>query len=179
MDGLDASVVVAHQALAGAQLEQRAPQALVAGVEAEQAEGAASLGVRAHAEHEGGADEVVERLAVERVGHQLGADDGDGELGAPHTLQRGEQQPSGGVGQQSPALVEGEDLQALAFGGHEVHGEERQQPHDLLGDALGLRVVGARRPRLGGGQVAQRDVGDLAGADLGQGLVGAGEAQAA
>ena len=58
-----------------------------------------------------------------------------------------------------------------------MHREHRDQPHDLLADALGLRVLRAARPLLRPGQVADRQIGDLALPDRRQPHRGVGEAE--
>ena len=179
LDRLDAAAVVAHQAATGVELEQEAARPRVVRVEAEQRQRARRLALGAHAEDERRTEQVLERLAFvdHRVGDQLGADDRHRQLGAPHPLQRGQQRPPDRVSEQPPALVEAEDLQPVALGAHQVHREHRDQADDLLADALGLRVFGAPRPRLRAGQVADRQVGDLVGADAREPRVGVGEAQ--
>ena len=171
--------MVAHQAAAGIQPEQQLARTPVLAIQPEQRECTGRLGIRAHAKHERGADEVLERLALpdERVGYELGADDRDGELGASHPLQRSEQTPPDRVFEQTPALVEGEELQAVPLAPHELRREHRDQPHDLLPHALGLRVLLSPRPRLGARQVTDTQVGDLALSDWREAHLGVGEAK--
>ena len=136
-----------HRPASSSSSSLRSPSVL--GIQSEQRQRTRCLDLRAHAEHERRADQVLERLllADQRVADQLRADDRHRQLRAPHPLQRCEQRAADRVGEQSPSLVEGEQLQTLALGAHQVEREHRDQTHDLLPDALGLRVVGPRRFR--------------------------------
>ena len=129
----------------------RSRSSAVVGVEVEQLERTLGLALGAQAEDERGADQVLQRRTPveQRVADELRRDDRHGQLAAPHPLQRGEQHPPHRVAEQAPPLVEREDLQARALGRHQRHREHRDQPHDLLADALERRVVRPRAARLG------------------------------
>ena len=154
LDRLDPPAVVAEQAAAGVELEQAARSARSS------RSSPSSASARAASASERIPNTNVapirfssdSRSPTQRVGDELRADDRHRQLGAAHALQRGEQRPPDRVAEQPPALVEGEQLQPLALGAHQVHREHRDQAHDLLAHALGLRVLRARRARLGPGR---------------------------
>ena len=128
----------------------------------------AGLRLRAHPEHERRTEQVLERLALadERVRDELRADDRYRQLRAAHALQRGEQRagPTGSLSRRQPSSKEN-SFSRPRSDAQQVHREHRDQPHDLLADALGLRVLRRGCPGWGAGQVADRQVGDLALAD--------------
>jgi hypothetical protein len=62
-------------------------------------------------------------------------------------------------------VLEGEQLQALALGAHQVQREHRDQAHELFADALGLGVLGARHAGLRAGEIADAQVGHLPATD--------------